>query len=91
MAKISISLTDEILQQLKNTKPAHRPMSQHIADLILDGMIARKAIIDKAEATRKALVDKAIDEATRKAFADEAGKVVIQKIIECKKPGGLLS
>ena len=41
--KLSISLTDEILEQLKETKPSHRPMSQHIADLLVEGMNAKQA------------------------------------------------
>jgi hypothetical protein len=42
MARLSISLTDEILEQLKETKPSHRPMSQHIADLLVESMNARE-------------------------------------------------
>ena len=40
MARLSISLTDKILEQLKETKPSHRPMSQHIADLLVEGLNA---------------------------------------------------
>ena len=47
MARLSISLTDEILGQLKETKPSHRPMSQHIADLLVEGMSAKRAQFGK--------------------------------------------
>lgn len=42
MARLSISLADEILEQVKKTKPSHRPMSQHIADLLVDALTAKK-------------------------------------------------
>ena len=42
MARLSISLSDEIFNQLKGIKPSHRPMSQHIADLVLEAMNARE-------------------------------------------------
>ena len=47
MARLSISLTDEILEQLKETKPSHRPMSQHIADLLVEGLNATERSFSK--------------------------------------------
>ena len=47
MARLSISLTDEILEQLKETKPSHRPMSQHIADLLVEGLNASERSFSK--------------------------------------------
>lgn len=47
MARLSISLADEILEQLKETKPSHRPMSQHIADLLVEGLNASERSFTK--------------------------------------------
>ena len=41
-SRFSISLSDEVVAQLRNTKPSHRPMSQHIVDLVVEAMISRK-------------------------------------------------
>lgn len=38
MARVTISIPDKILEELKATKPSHRPTSQHIVDLVIDGM-----------------------------------------------------
>ncbi len=56
MARISISLTDEILEQLKETKPSHRPMSQHIADLLVESMSARRAELGEKFSERVAKI-----------------------------------
>ena len=56
MARLSISLTDEILEQLKETKPSHRPMSQHIADLLVEGMSAKRAQLGKNFSERVAKI-----------------------------------
>jgi hypothetical protein len=51
--RFSISLSDEVVAQLRNTKPSHRPMSQHIVDLVVEAMISRK----NSELRRTAIKD----------------------------------
>lgn len=59
MGRLTVSLADEILEDLKNTKPPHRPMSQHVADLIIEGMNLRRAYLSEAvsEQIVKAIAD----------------------------------
>lgn len=59
MGRLTVSLSDKILEDLKNTKPPHRPMSQHVADLIIDGMNLKKACLSEAvsEQVIKAIAD----------------------------------
>jgi hypothetical protein len=64
MARLSISLADEILEQLKETKPSHRPMSQHIADLLVEGMNAKQAHFGKKFSEQVAKI--AVQEAWKK-------------------------
>ncbi len=42
MARICISLPDEVLQALKDTKPPYRPMSQHIVELAVEALEIKK-------------------------------------------------
>jgi hypothetical protein len=67
MARLSISLTDEILEQLKETKPSHRPMSQHIADLLVEGLNATERSFAKRFSEQVAQV--AAQEAWRKSMS----------------------
>jgi hypothetical protein len=52
MGRLTISLTDEIIEDLRATKPSYRPMSQHIADLLVESMSARRAQIAQKFAER---------------------------------------
>lgn len=38
MARLTISLPDKVLDELKNTKPWHLPMSQHIVGLLVNAL-----------------------------------------------------
>ena len=67
MARLSISLTDEILEQLKETKPSHRPMSQHIADLLVEGLNATERSFAKRFSERVAKIS--AQEAWRKILS----------------------
>lgn len=49
MARLTISLPDKVLDELKNTKPWHRPMSQHIVGLLVDALEIKK---DEAQAAK---------------------------------------
>jgi hypothetical protein len=69
MARLSISLTDEILEQLKETKPSHRPMSQHIADLLLEGLNATERSFSKRFSEQLANI--AAQEAGKKGLSSE--------------------
>ena len=59
MARLTISLAEEIFEDLKTTKPPHRPMSQHVADLIIEGMKLKRAYLSEAvsEQITKAIAD----------------------------------
>lgn len=79
MARLSISLTDEILKQLKETKPPHRPMSQHIADLLVKSLESKKLT---------EIYWKAVDET---AYLDGSTSDPVKKVIAIqKRHGGLL-
>jgi hypothetical protein len=54
MGRLTISLTDEIIEDLRATKPSHRPMSQHIADLLVEGLSARQEQFGKTFSQRVA-------------------------------------
>lgn len=41
-ARLCITIADHIFEDVKNTKPAHRPMSQHIADLLVEALTIKK-------------------------------------------------
>jgi hypothetical protein len=69
MARLSISLADEILEQLKETRPSHRPMSQHIADLLVEGLSARQAQFDKTFSQRVAKI--AVQQAWENSFPNK--------------------
>lgn len=58
MARLTISLAEEIFEDLKATKPPHRPMSQHVADLIIEGMKLKRAYL--SEAVSEQIIIKAI-------------------------------
>lgn len=42
MARLTISLPDNILDELKSTKPAYRPMSQHVVELLVSAIQTQK-------------------------------------------------
>ena len=70
MARLSISLTDEILEQLKETKPSHRPMSQHIADLLVEGLNASERSFAKRFSEQAASI--AVQEAWKKSLSPDS-------------------
>jgi hypothetical protein len=56
MGRLTISLTDEIIEDLRATKPSYRPMSQHVADLLVEGLSARQAQLGKTFSERVAKI-----------------------------------
>jgi hypothetical protein len=69
MGRLTISLTDEIIEDLRATKPSHRPMSQHIADLLVEGLSARQAQFDKTFSQRVAKI--AVQQAWKNSLPNE--------------------
>lgn len=70
MGRLTISLTDEIIEDLRATKPSHRPMSQHIADLLVESIGARRAEFGKKFSERVAKI--AVGEAWKKSLSPDS-------------------
>lgn len=66
MAKVSISLPDELLELLHSCKPSYQPLSQFVCSLIYEGMEARqeKNLIAnrRREIAAKALLEESDDQ-----------------------------
>jgi tRNA(Met) C34 N-acetyltransferase TmcA len=69
MGRLTISLTDEIIEDLRATKPSHRPMSQHIADLLVEGLSARQEQFGKTFSQRVAKI--AVQQAWKNSLPNE--------------------
>jgi hypothetical protein len=42
MARVSISLPDEVFEKIKATKPEHKALSNHVSELCIEAMKARE-------------------------------------------------